>query len=247
MSRTPLDPRPLTSRTRTAAFVAIIAAGTAASALLLLHLLRPDLDPTWRFVSEYALGPFGFVMTVAFLAIAAASAALVVLMWGQGRTVTGRIGAVLAAISSLGMLIAAVFPTDPITTPADEFTLSGTLHAVGGQLNLTPFAILFLTIGLRRARDWRPILPPLWVIVAVALGLTVGFIATAATTATDGFGPGVLTALFGRGMLAAYLAWVVVAASHVLRLPRAASGRMDAASRPREDEARPSTSVGAAG
>jgi hypothetical protein len=244
MSRTPLDPRPLTSPTRTAAIVAIVAAGTAAAALLLLHLLRPDLDPTWRFVSEYALGPLGFVMTLAFLAIAAASAALVVVMWGQARTVTGRIGAVLAAISGLGMLISAAFPTDPITTPADEFTLSGTLHAVGGQLNLTPFAILFLTIGLRRAHDWRPVLPALWAIVAVALAVTVGFIAT---TATDGFGPGVLTALFGRGMLAAYLAWVILAASHTLRLPRAASGRADAASRPRADEARPPTSVGAAG
>jgi hypothetical protein len=246
MSRTPLDPRPLTSRTRTAAVVAIIAAGAAAAALLLLHLLRPDLDPTWRFVSEYALGPFGFVMTVAFLAIAAASAALVTLMWGQARTATGRIGAVLAAISGLGMLISAAFPTDPITTPADEFTLSGTLHAVGGQLNLTPFAILFLTIGLRRARDWRPVLPALWAIVAVALAVTVGFIATAAT-ASDGFGPGVLTALLGRGMLAAYLAWVILAASHALRLPRAASGRADAASRRRADEARPATSVGATG
>jgi hypothetical protein len=246
MSRTPLDPRPLTSRTRTAAVVAIVTAGTAAAALLVLHLLRPDLDPTWRFVSEYALGPFGFVMTVAFLAIAAASAGLVALMWGQARTVTGRIGAVLAAISGLGMLIAAVFPTDPITTPADEATLSGTLHLVGGQLNLTPFAILLLTIGLRSARDWRPVLPALWAIVAVDLAVTVGFVATAAT-ATDGFGPGVLSALLGRGMLAAYLAWVVVAASHALRLPRAASGRADAASRPRADEARPSTSVSAAG
>ena len=242
MSRTPLDPRPLTSRTRAAAVVAIVAAGTAAAALLLLHVLRPDLDPTWRFVSEYALGPFGFVMTVAFLAIAAASAALVALIWGQARTVTGRIGAVLAAISGLGMLISATCPTDPITTPADEFTLSGTLHAVGGQLNFTPFAILFLTIGLRRAHDWRPVLPALWAIVAVALAVTVGFIATAAT-ATGDFRPGVFTALLGRGMLAAYLAWVIVAASHALRLPRVTSGRADAASRPRADEARPATNV----
>lgn len=241
MSRTSLDPRPLTSRTRTAAVVAIVAAGIAAAALLLLHPLRPDLDPTWRFVSEYALGPFGFVMTVAFLAIAAASAALVVLMWGQARTVSGRIGAVLAAISGLGMLVAAVFPTDPITTPADEASMSGTLHQVGGLLNLTEFAILFLTIGLRRSRDWRRVLPWLWAIVGVALALSVGFIATAAT-ATDGFGPGVVTALFGRGMLAAYLAWVIVAASHALRLPRPASGRADAASLTRGDEVRSSTS-----
>lgn len=241
MSRTPLDPRPLTSRTRTAAVVAIVAAGIAAAALLLLHPLRPDLDPTWRFVSEYALGPFGFLMTVAFLAIAAASAALVVLMWGQACTVSGRIGAVLAAISGLGMLVAAVFPTDPITTPADEATMSGTLHQVGGLLNLTEFAILFLTMGLRRSSDWRRALPWLWAIVGVALALSVGFIAMAAT-ATDGFGPGVVTALFGRGMLAAYLAWVIVAASHALRLPHPASGRADAASLPRRDEIRSSTS-----
>jgi hypothetical protein len=35
-----------------------------------LHLLEPEFDPTWRFISEYALGNFGWMMRLAFLALA---------------------------------------------------------------------------------------------------------------------------------------------------------------------------------
>ena len=30
-----------------------------------LHLLRPDLDPAWRVISEYEIGPFGGLMLAA--------------------------------------------------------------------------------------------------------------------------------------------------------------------------------------
>jgi hypothetical protein len=33
----------------------------------MLHLVQPRLDPTWRFVSEYALGPDGGLVTAAFV------------------------------------------------------------------------------------------------------------------------------------------------------------------------------------
>ncbi|WP_375000358.1 DUF998 domain-containing protein [Aeromicrobium sp. CTD01-1L150] len=202
-------------------------AGTAAAsavtfAVLLgcLHVVRPELDPTWRFVSEYALGPAGFLMTAAFLAVALCSAALAVLMWRQVPGRVGRAGAVLAAVSAAGMVIAATFPTDPIT--AEEATLSGTLHNVGGQLNLTPFAVLLLTISLQRVASWRSVMPILWVVTGATLAASAAFMITAAG-ATDGFGPGVLTGLFGRVMLLGYVVWAVVAAGHVMRFDRTSS------------------------
>ena len=33
------------------------AVGTFVALLALLHVIEPELDPTWRFVSEYAGGP----------------------------------------------------------------------------------------------------------------------------------------------------------------------------------------------
>jgi hypothetical protein len=63
--------RPVT-RLECAAAYAAIAAGALFGILLLgLHVLEPEYDPTWRFLSEYALGRFGWLMTAAFLAIAA--------------------------------------------------------------------------------------------------------------------------------------------------------------------------------
>lgn len=57
------------------------AAASALSGLLfvallgLLHVLEPAFDPRWRFVSEYALGRYGWLMSIAFVALAVSLAA----------------------------------------------------------------------------------------------------------------------------------------------------------------------------
>ncbi|HEY7417238.1 MAG TPA: DUF998 domain-containing protein, partial [Ktedonobacteraceae bacterium] len=35
--------------------------------VMALHVLRPQLNPLSHTVSEYAFGPFGFLMTIAFI------------------------------------------------------------------------------------------------------------------------------------------------------------------------------------
>ena len=35
-----------------------------------LHLLEPEFNPSWRFLSQYELGEFGWLMRLAFLALA---------------------------------------------------------------------------------------------------------------------------------------------------------------------------------
>ena len=39
---------------------------TVVTLYLLLHVLRPDYNPLQRFLSEYAVGRFGVLMTAAF-------------------------------------------------------------------------------------------------------------------------------------------------------------------------------------
>ena len=226
MTASTLQARPVTPTGARWATIGVAAAAAFAVLLGLLHIIQPELDPTWRFVSEYALGRAGWLMTVAFLALAVACVSVVALYWGQARTVVGRIGVALAGLSGLGLLIAAVFPTDPITTAPQDATLNGTLHLVGGQLNLTPFAILLITIGLGRFVVWHAVRGRLWVIVALALAAAIGFTSTAAASA-GAFGPGVYTGLFGRIMLLAFAIWVIVAGLHARRLARdAGSARL---------------------
>jgi Protein of unknown function (DUF998) len=217
------QPRPVTAIGRGLPAIGIAASVSFVVLLAALHVIQRDLDPTWRFVSEYALGTGGFLMAVAFLALAIASVSVGALYWGQARTLIGRIGVVLAGISGLGMLIAAICPTDPINTAPDDATLNGTLHMVGGQLNLTPLAILLITIGLGKNTAWRSIRPAQLVVVATALVVAVAFGASSAT-AHDGFGPGDYAGLFGRIMLVAYAAWVIVSGVHALRLSRVTAG-----------------------
>ena len=45
---------------------------------VLLHVLRPDYNPLRRFLSEYAVGRFGVLMTAAFFLQALISLALVI-------------------------------------------------------------------------------------------------------------------------------------------------------------------------
>src|SRR5215213_1806006 len=72
----------------TAAYAAqlSIASGVLFAILLLgLHILEPEFDPTWRFVSEYMLGTFGWIMHLAFLGLATSLASASVAIFSQTR------------------------------------------------------------------------------------------------------------------------------------------------------------------
>jgi len=45
--------------------------------IVMLHGLKPEIDPSWRFISEYALGRYGWLMSIAFVTFGVAHLALV--------------------------------------------------------------------------------------------------------------------------------------------------------------------------
>src|SRR5690349_21149676 len=55
----------------------LAASGSIAVAMIILalHAIRPEYQPSWRFISEYAIGPGGWIMQAAFLLWAASCAA----------------------------------------------------------------------------------------------------------------------------------------------------------------------------
>jgi len=55
------------SHTERAARFAIAAAATSALFLLGLHALSPEFEVSWRMVSEYANGTFGWLLTAVFI------------------------------------------------------------------------------------------------------------------------------------------------------------------------------------
>jgi hypothetical protein len=185
--------------------------------LLMLHLLEPEYDPTWRFISEYALGQYGWLMNLDFFLAALGSLSFMIAAWEETKSVTGRIGQVLLGISALGMAIAAMFTTDPITTPAGEMTESGSMHALGGQLNLTPLAVLFLTLSIHKREGWKQVRLPMQITATLTLIIMLAF-AVSVGAAQGEFGPGVYAGLFGRLLMVGFGSWILIAGSHMLRL-----------------------------
>ncbi len=108
--------KPVAAISRTAALVSLGAAVAFVVLLAALHVIKPELDPSWHFISEYAIGDYGWVMVLVFLSLALSYVTLFVAIRSQTQTIVGKIGLALLLVSALGLTIAAVFTTDPITT-----------------------------------------------------------------------------------------------------------------------------------
>lgn len=191
------------------ASLARVSLGTAlgaAALIAVLPLVQPGFDPTWQFLSEHALAPAGWLMNLAFACLALSLWAFALVLSRQKPSGLVWVGLILAAISGVGMALGAVFNTDPHGVAEADRTVAGFWHLVGGQLNLTPFAALLVTLGRRKTLPRGPWLISLGlvVLVFVAVGLFVS------SAAAGQFGPGSLTGLWGRLMLGTYLAWQVV-------------------------------------
>ena len=98
---------------RTAAHVTTIALLLASVGCVLgLHVLRSDLDPIAHRLSEYASGPYGWLMTTAFFAM---GLALMTLAFQVGTSANSariqRVVAPLIALAGVGLILSGVFKT----------------------------------------------------------------------------------------------------------------------------------------
>ena len=58
--------------------------------LIALHFLEPEFDPSWRWISEYELGRYGWMMSVAFFSIGGSALAVLVAIWPSLPTLRAR-------------------------------------------------------------------------------------------------------------------------------------------------------------
>jgi hypothetical protein len=90
--------RPVTAVSRTAALLSFAGAAAFVVLLVALHFIKPGLDPSWHFISEYAMRRYGWKMVLAFLSLALSYVSLFVAIRSQLRTIVGRIGLALLLI-----------------------------------------------------------------------------------------------------------------------------------------------------
>lgn len=191
-----------------AAVAALIAGGLTLGLIALLHVLEPEYDPSWRMISEYSLGRFGWVMRLAFVTMAIGLAATCAALWPFGGAWT--IGLAVVALGAIG---AAFIDADPITTPRAQATPRGRAHTLLGAVLLAGFppAALIAGVGVAPALGWT-----LAIASVVAFAGLVWFLIAAAPAHGHGGSPAIRIGWPDRFCVLAYLAWVVLAAVGVL-------------------------------
>jgi hypothetical protein len=196
-----------------AAFVVLLAA---------LHFIESGLDPSWHFISEYAIGDYGWIMVLAFLSLALGYVTLFVAIRSQLRTVVGRVGLALLLVSALGLTTAAVFTTDPITVSKDAATTEGAIHNLGGTLGLAmPFAAALIGWKLARNPAWSSAKRPLlWATGLALASFVVSFVSVGFMVSQSGgeFGPDVLVGWPNRIEIVAYSVWLMVVSWQAIRV-----------------------------
>jgi len=193
------------------AVISLICMSAFAALVLLLHAIKPEFDPSWRFLSEYSIGRHGWVMMMAFFLWATSCFSLAAAVREHLRTRRGRIGRLLLMIVGGSLIMAGLFAQDPITARPDELTTHGNLHAIASMIGIPsiPIAALLITSSVKRDARWQP--------YALLLNTTAHFawlsllamavyLATAVPRAS-GFGPDVQAGWMNRVVVLAYAAW----------------------------------------
>ncbi len=129
---------------QTAARLSFATGVTALALLAALHILSPEFDPSWRMVSEYANGQYGWVLSLMFASWAVSSWALAFAIWSQVRTRAGKIGLVFLIAAGIGEAMASVFD------------INHPLHGLAGMIGIgsLPVAAMLISVSLGSTQAW---------------------------------------------------------------------------------------------
>lgn len=123
----------------------ILATGTISLlCLLLLHFLSPEYQPSWRMISEYAMGKYKVVLTAFFLLMGLCTMMLPFLLWNETTGVWSKIGLVLVFLSGVGGVMGGLFDL--------KHPLHGAAFALG--IPTIPVGALLVSYHLAKRSDW---------------------------------------------------------------------------------------------
>ena len=191
--------------------------------VLAMHVLQPELDPRHIPMSVYVLGPYGFLMTTTFFALAAGLLGVSIgLSQTLPRTRLTKVAVAVTVIACAGFLIAGIFQTD---WPPPMRSTSSQLHGLGGLVAFPAVVIASVLFSLTFRSDefWRRV-------SVVALALSAGIVAAFASfygliAANISAGvedrPAEFLGLVQRIILGLLFVWMIVVGRHLTRAPRA--------------------------
>ena len=206
------------------AYSSIVFAAVFLVILFLLHLLKRELDPSWRMISEYEIGRFGWMMRLAFFSWGASVFALLITIWPYLQLPSGMISRWWFVLIVIALFGAGIFKTDPITD--DTNSLANTIHKLCGTIVILTFPIAASLAGNSLRHN------PLWAAYQGLLifGLTLAWIGMGAYFATIIItrikdpkagvvgSPPVYMGWPNRFNVFTYIIWIIIVAAIALRL-----------------------------
>jgi hypothetical protein len=205
-----------TSNVKRTSAVASFLGVTFLGLLATLHFLEPEFDPTWRLISEYEIGKFGWVMRFAFFCWGGGFLLLTISLWETFETTGGKIGKWWLAIISIALCGAGIFAPQPIT---DEVRGAiDKVHSVCGAIMIftLPIASTIIAVHLSKQQAKMGLRKQLsWVTLFVWIGLIVflsSMIFYSKQAKTRAYGPDVLIGLPNRFMVLTYTVWLIAVA-----------------------------------
>src|SRR5215204_2583678 len=169
--------------------------------LIVLHILEPGFDPRFRFMSEYALGDYGWLMTTTFFVLGLATFAVAAgLRDVHQSSQRARIGFGLLAVGALFVCLAGVF----------KDSLPHLLASIVALPSIV-MAVLLLSWTFRRAAGWQTI-------YRVALFIALGMLTLFVSMVADVWMPG----LQQRAFIFLFLLWLSIVVRRSVRVTGAA-------------------------
>ena len=206
-----------TTLSRVAAPLALVLSIAFLLLLLSLHVLAPELDPSWRMISEYEIGPYGWMMRLAFFCWGGSVLALQVLVHPYLQTRSGKIGRWWLVVIGVALFGAGIFATDPIMAITNSFT--NRMHSLAGAVVIFtfPVAATLTARSLLRNAEWSASRRWVWwstLLVWLGLAAYVGTLTVSVMTnpAAGKAGPEVLQGWPNRLMVVTYIIWLLVIA-----------------------------------
>lgn len=201
----------------------ILFAKLSIAAVIIYHLLitslifiRKDLDPSWHPLSDYAIGTYGWVMSLAFIISSFSYGTLLFNIKSHLKGFFGKLGLFVLFICFVGTFCVGMFTTDPLTTAPDKISTTGLIHMYSGMagLFLLPIAALLINLSIAlKNNSWAAKKVLIWTSVIPLLGL-VGFIIHLSIYVIPkgeyAYGPGVPLGYPPRLLFLTYMIWLII-------------------------------------
>ena len=187
--------------------ISIVLLGVGLACVVALHVLRPDLTPAGHRLSEYAIGSYGAMMTVAFVSIGAGLLALASPLARAGGRCSRVVPAAVFAAGT-GMVVAGIYRTDP----SHSGVTADAVHSRASAFATLALIGAALAWSVVRARRWD--ITTSLALLAAVLGAVSPFLHRSRWTG-----------LSQRMLWLTLLAWLIVIASRLAPAVSPASRR----------------------